>query len=50
MVIGYSFSDEHINDAIVDGLASDLKLFVVDPAPFQAIDRDKRIDRKQIEG
>lgn len=50
MVIGYSFSDEHINDAIVDGLASHLKLFVVDPTPFQAIDRDKRIDRKQIIG
>jgi hypothetical protein len=31
MVIGYSFSDEHINDAIVDGLASHLKLLVVDP-------------------
>jgi len=50
MVIGYSFSDEHINDAIVEGLAADLKLFVVDPAPFRAIDRDKRIDRKRIIG
>jgi hypothetical protein len=31
MVIGYSFSDAHINDAIADGLKAGLKLYVVDP-------------------
>ena len=33
MVIGYSFSDAHINDAIMDAIKrGDLKLFLVDPA------------------
>jgi hypothetical protein len=33
MVIGYSFSDAHINDAIMDAIKqSDLKTFLVDPA------------------
>jgi hypothetical protein len=33
MVIGYSFSDAHINDAIMDAIKqSDLKIFLVDPS------------------
>jgi hypothetical protein len=43
MVIGYSFSDTHINDAIVDGLASGLKLFVVDPFALKVLKNDPRI-------
>jgi SIR2-like protein len=32
MVIGYSFNDAHINDAVVDAIKrSDLKVFLVDP-------------------
>jgi hypothetical protein len=43
MVIGYSFSDTHINDAIVDGLAAGLKLFVVDPYALKVLKNDPRI-------
>jgi SIR2-like domain len=43
MVIGYSFSDTHINDAIVDGLAADLKIFVVDPFAIKVLKNDSRI-------
>ena len=32
MVIGYSFSDDHINEAIIQGLAAGMKLFIIDPA------------------
>ena len=33
MVIGYSFSDTHINSAIIDAIRqSDLKAFLVDPS------------------
>jgi hypothetical protein len=43
MVMGYSFSDEHINEAILTAAKdSDLKLFIVDPAGINIIDkRDK---------
>jgi hypothetical protein len=43
MVMGYSFSDEHINDAIFSAAKnSALKLFIVDPAGVNIIDkRDK---------
>jgi hypothetical protein len=43
MVIGYSFSDTHINDAIVDGIAAGLKLFVIDPYAIKALQNDPRI-------
>jgi hypothetical protein len=43
MVIGYSFSDTHINDAIVEGLKAGLKLFVVDPYAMDALKKDPRI-------
>jgi hypothetical protein len=42
MVIGYSFADEHINDAILDGLATHLKLFIVDPGGHKVLDNDPR--------
>ena len=40
MVIGYSFSDAHINDAIADGLKAGLKLFVVDPCALDVLKKD----------
>jgi hypothetical protein len=45
MVIGYSFSDTHINDAIVDGIAAGLKLFVIDPFALKALQNDPRIGK-----
>ncbi len=52
MVVGYSFSDAHINDAIVDGLKAGLKLFVVDPGGLKVLDNEPRIAafRSQING
>lgn len=43
MVIGYSFSDSHINDAIADGLAAGLKLYVLDPHAMEVLKKDPRI-------
>jgi hypothetical protein len=45
MVIGYSFSDVHINDAIADRLASGLKLYVVDPCALDVMKKDARIEK-----
>ena len=44
MVIGYSFSDEHINEVILDAVLNHkLSLFVVDPSGLQIFDkRDPR--------
>jgi SIR2-like domain len=44
MVIGYSFSDAHINDAIMDAIKqSDLKIFLIDPSGDKILDkRDPR--------
>jgi hypothetical protein len=39
MVIGYSFSDTHINDAIAAGVDNGLKLFIIDPAGVDVIDK-----------
>jgi hypothetical protein len=44
MVIGYSFSDKHINDAIAAGVENGLKLFIIDPAGVDVI--DKRLTKK----
>jgi hypothetical protein len=41
MVIGYSFSDKHINDAISAGVDRGLKLFIIDPAGVDVIDKRK---------
>lgn len=44
MIIGYSFSDAHINDMIMEAIKqSDLKIFLVDPAGDRILDkRDPR--------
>jgi hypothetical protein len=44
MVIGYSFGDAHINDAIMEAInKSDLKTFLVDPMGDKILDkRDPR--------
>jgi hypothetical protein len=40
MVIGYSFGDVHINDAIMDAIKqSDLKVFLIDPSGDQILDK-----------
>jgi hypothetical protein len=44
MVIGYSFTDEHINDAMLAGMAKGLKLFIIDPYGHKVLDVDKRFD------
>jgi SIR2-like domain len=41
MVIGYSFSDKHINDAISAGVDRGLQLFIIDPAGVDVIDKRK---------
>lgn len=42
MVIGYSFSDKHINDAIGEGVERGLKLFVVDPKGVDVLDKRQK--------
>ena len=47
MIIGYSFSDAHINDAIMDAIkGADLRIFLIDPAGEKVL--DKRDPRAQI--
>jgi hypothetical protein len=42
MVIGYSFGDDHINTAIQSAVTGgDLKLFIVDPAGVDVLDRSR---------
>jgi hypothetical protein len=52
MVIGYSFSDAHINDAIADGLKAGLELFVMDPCAPDVLKKDPRVPaaRSQLIG
>lgn len=38
MIIGYSFRDHHINEIIVAGVQSGLKLFIVDPSGLKALE------------
>ena len=43
MVIGYSFGDRHINEAIRGAVDTSLKMFIIDPAGVDVLDkRDKR--------
>jgi SIR2-like domain len=42
MVIGYSFSDAHINKAIGDGVEKRLKLFIVDPNGVDVLDKRQK--------
>jgi hypothetical protein len=39
MVIGYSFSDRHINAAIGEGVDRGLKLFIIDPKGVDVLDK-----------
>jgi hypothetical protein len=40
MVIGYSFSDAHLNEVILDSIkTNDLEIFIVDPAGLGIIDK-----------
>lgn len=49
LAIGYSFSDEHINEVILDAaLNHKLSLFIIDPAGLQIL--DKRDPRATIPG
>ena len=43
MVMGYSFNDNHLNEAIIEAAkVGELKIFIVDPAGIEVIDkRDK---------
>lgn len=42
MVIGYSFGDDHINDAIrTAALASGLEIFIIDPLGVDVLDRNR---------
>jgi hypothetical protein len=42
MIIGYSFRDQHINDAIIRAAVNGLKLFIVDPVGVDVLDdRDR---------
>ncbi len=46
MIIGYGFNDEHINQAILAGVRTGLKIFIVDPrgvAAIEKIDKDRII-------
>jgi hypothetical protein len=41
MVIGYSFADDHINDAIYAAASgSELEIFIIDPAGIGVIDKN----------
>jgi hypothetical protein len=46
LVIGYSFSDKHINDAIGAGVDRGLKLFIIDPTGVDVIDKRKPLPIK----
>lgn len=48
MVIGYSFRDPHINEAICKAVSGgNLKLFVIDPSGMDVVD-DKREENKRV--
>jgi hypothetical protein len=42
MVIGYSFGDKHINDAIGEGVEHGLKLFIIDPMGVDVLDKRQK--------
>ena len=42
MVIGYSFSDKHINDAIGKGVENGLKIFIIDPLGVDVLDKRQK--------
>jgi hypothetical protein len=42
MVIGYSFSDAHINMAIGEGVDRGLKVFIIDPLGVDVLDKRQK--------
>jgi len=46
MVIGYSFNDDHINEAIQSAVTKGLKVFIIDPLGVDVL--DKRSGKAQI--
>ena len=42
MVIGYSFNDKHINDAIGEGVERGLKIFIIDPSGVDVLDKRQK--------
>lgn len=52
MVIGYSFGDVHINDAIEAGIAKGLRLFIIDPTGVDVLDKkavgEKKADTRTL--
>jgi hypothetical protein len=47
MVIGYSFSDEHVNNAITSAMEQkDLRVFVIDPLGADVLDRKREENRR----
>jgi hypothetical protein len=42
MVIGYSFSDAHINTAIGDAVDNGLKLFIIGPSGVDVLDKRQK--------
>jgi hypothetical protein len=42
MVIGYSFSDAHINTAIREGVDNSLKVFIIDPLGVDVLDKRQK--------
>jgi hypothetical protein len=42
MVIGYSFSDAHINTTIAEGVDAGLELFIIDPSGVDVLDKRPR--------
>jgi hypothetical protein len=51
MVIGYSFSDAHINSAIGEGVEHGLKVFIIDPCGVDVLDKRQKepVGRKRDE-
>jgi hypothetical protein len=40
MIVGYSFNDAHINDAILKAIdQSDLRIFIIDPLGVDVLDK-----------
>jgi len=43
MIIGYSFRDQHINEIIFAATKNGLKLFIIDSAGFQPLERAPKL-------
>ena len=47
MVIGYGFTDQHINDALMGAAARGLKMFIVDPLGAEVANPDRGLPLKR---